>query len=470
MTRARGDRQSGAGTVEYVGIIIGVAAMVAVLLVAFPSIGEQLACRLSQAVGAISGGGSASCSGGTSGDQTAGSGGSGGGDFVVPRTTATGPGTSSVVFEVNVPEGENWTVVSDQPWVSVPDGRVFDGPTIRGFGGQYGGGNGPGALTAVVNANPNANGESRTATLTFTGPNGETFTQEITQPGGTAQTVVLGDSFSAGNGSVRDNPDGGADDGCHRSSRSWGRLIEARSDVSAPLTGFGACSGATVDGANLSDDGSSSSLLAQIEANRDALAQADQVAFSIGGNDIGFASIVQDCIMPVNTVKNCRNAVRDGRWLINGRGNEPSPLSPRLEEAYRAALEAAPNATVYIVGYPPMVELGDPSGGFLNIKKENVPELVGMINDLNFQIAATVDRVNRSTPGGARLVFVDPTAADSPFHGHSLTGDDPYYHSLDINWRWDFWNTNVDPGSFHPNDAGNDAYAQWVSEYMRGER
>ncbi len=470
VARARGDRQSGAGTVEYIGVIIGVAAMVAVLLIAFPSVGEQLACRLSQVVGSITGG-SASCSGASGGQGQAGPDSSG---FVEPRTTTTGPGTGRVEFVVTVPEGQNWTVESDQPWLTVPDNRVFDGPTIRGFYGPFGGGNGPGSLTAVVHTNPDADGKPRTATLTFTGPNGEKFTQEITQAGGTAQTVVLGDSFSAGIGSGKNHPDAPTDDGCHRSSMSWGRQLEAGTATGAgtpsiSLSAFGACSGATVDGTDLTGRTGAPSLLAQIEANKDALAQADQVAFSTGGNDIGFAPIVQDCVVPINSVANCHRAVREGRWLVNGRGNEASPLSPRLEQAYRAMLEAAPNATIYVVGYPPMVELDDTGGGFLDwgeIEPENYQEVVDLLNELNFQMASTVNMVNESTPGGGRLVFVDPTKEGSPFHGHSLTDEVPFYNGLQTEWAW----PPVSYQSYHPNDAGNEAYAQWVGWYMMGRR
>lgn len=450
-------------------MIIGVAAMLVALILVFPSIGEQLTCKLSQAVGSITGG-SASCSSGTSGGNQAGP----NTGFVEPRTTTTGSGTSRVDFVVNVPEGENWTVESDQPWLTVPDNRVFDGPTWRGFYGPFGGGNGPGSLSAVVHANPNTDGKPRTATLTFTGPNGERFTQEITQEGGTAQTVVLGDSFAAGIGSGRNNPDGDPDDPCHRSSMSWGRQLEAGTPTGAgtpsiSLSAFGACSGATVNGTDLTGQTGSPSLLAQIEANRDALAQADQVAFSTGGNDIGFASIVSDCVVPVNSVSNCHRAVTEGRRLVNGTASELSPLGPRLAEAYRAMLEAAPDATIYVVGYPPMVELDDTGGGFGDwgeIEPENRQEVVDLLNELNFQMESTVNMVNESTPGGGRLVFVDPTKEGSPFHGHSLTDEVPFYNGLQTAWAW----PPVSYQSYHPNDAGNEAYAQWVGWYMMGGR
>jgi hypothetical protein len=61
MARVRGGRQSGAGTVEYVGMVIAVAVLIVGLAAVFPSVGDQVTCRLSQAVASITGG-SATCS------------------------------------------------------------------------------------------------------------------------------------------------------------------------------------------------------------------------------------------------------------------------------------------------------------------------------------------------------------------------------------------------------------------------
>jgi hypothetical protein len=61
----RGGRQSGQGSVEYVGLVVAVGALLVGLVMVFPSIGDTVACKFSQAVASVTGG-SASCSGGTS--------------------------------------------------------------------------------------------------------------------------------------------------------------------------------------------------------------------------------------------------------------------------------------------------------------------------------------------------------------------------------------------------------------------
>jgi len=433
-------------------MVVAVVVLVGGLLVAVPSLGGDIVCKVEQAVAALSGG-SASC---TSHEPSAGARPGEAGGLSVAPGGAPGPGTSRVDYEVAAPAGQRWTVESDSTWAV---------PTAPG-------GAGPGTASVVVHANP---GQTRTATLTFTGADGAIVTQQIVQGGASAQTVVLGDSFSAGNGSLKKHPDDKDTDGCHRSSMSWARQLESGMPTAAGtpdvrLLAFAACSGSTVDGTNLNDRKTSPSLLDQVNANRDALAGVDQVAFSIGGNDIGFASIVQDCIVPVRTVKNCHNAVTKGRARINGADGQPSPLGERLEEAFAAVVAAAPAATVYVAGYPPMVELDDTSGGaFLGlgeIKAQNRQEVVDMIAELNNQIAASADKVNASTPGGGRLVFVDPTKPGSPFHGHSLTDDVPYYNGLSVR----LWPPGPNPWAYHPNDAGNSAYAQWVGWHMMGGR
>lgn len=470
--------EAGAGTLEYVGGVIAVGALITGAALVFPSIGEQVKCKVSQAVGSITGGDSASCSSGTTGSQdtTAGSKqGQGslpdGPTFSVTSKTTVAPtsGTNSFEFDVDAPDGEGWTVTSDQPWLMVTGG----------------GGSGPGSFTAVARANPNVGhfrrggeefGISRTATLTFTGPNGETFTQEITQPGGTASTVVLGDSFSAGNGSWEKHPDetdrpDGYDGECNRSTEAWGPLLSNRNDIDVNLSAFGACGGATVDGTNLEGGTGHPSLLAEIEANRGTMAQADQVIFTIGGNDIGFSDILYPCVMVGKSASDCHDAVTEGRQRINGKDGQPSALTPQLEEAYRAALKAAPNATIYVVGYPHLVELDDKNStlGIGEVKPENRREVVGLIDDLNTEMRNTVRDVNSSTPGGPRLVFVDPTTSKSPFNGHSLTDDDPYYNGAQLKLKWAVPPVASKPGSYHPNDEGNAAYAELISRYLRGD-
>jgi len=65
-----GDRQSGQGSVEYVGIVVAVGVLLVALVAVVPPIGDSLTCKLSQAIASI-GEGSSDCAGGTPGAQGA---------------------------------------------------------------------------------------------------------------------------------------------------------------------------------------------------------------------------------------------------------------------------------------------------------------------------------------------------------------------------------------------------------------
>jgi lysophospholipase L1-like esterase len=224
---------------------------------------------------------------------------------------------------------------------------------------------------------------------------------------------------------------------------------------------FAACTGATTDGKSLVDDTtgfSYQSVIHQIEQSQD-LADADIVTLSIGGNDIGFAKAVTDCI-GVNIVGDCGRTLTDSKALVD------TELQPKLENTYNRLLDASPNSTIYIVGYPPAVEYDDVNGpvGLDKVKKAHRTQAAGLVEDLNARIRDTVGQVNaeRADRGeGARLVFIDPAAVDSPFIGHSVTDPDPYIHSLTLPPL---------PYSYHPNIKGNEAYADYVGKYMLGYR
>jgi hypothetical protein len=66
----------------------------------------------------------------------------------------------------------------------------------------------------------------------------------------------------------------------------------------------------------------------------------------------------------------------------------------------------------------------------------------------------------------ARIEFVDPNADGSPFAGHSYQDAEPYYTKV-----WDaFWSEgDPAPYAYHPNVAGNEAYADVVGQKMLGQ-
>ncbi|MCL2455356.1 MAG: GDSL-type esterase/lipase family protein [Micrococcales bacterium] len=490
--------ERGGAAVEYVGVTLVVAVILGAVILVAPSLGGTVGCAVQRAFSSITGSSAPVCA---SGVDTA--------------TPDDGPATSEVVLAV-YPEGDisdgsadsrtstgvlrveagedvTWTVTSDQSWAipSVDQDR------------------GPGEVDVTFRSNP---GQDREATITITSSDGQTVTQTITQPGETQTYVALGDSYSAGVGAYPRSPgdrvtgaligggiaglpgaligggvgtdfdeserrerswwpDAWNEDECYRAALGWPRLLgngqttaSGTPSLRMATDSFVACTGATSDGTSMTG-GTAPSVMDQIDQARDTLGEAGIVSISIGGNDIGFAEVVTECVTPFKSPADCSAAIRLGNERIADTSEDG--LNMRLVRTYEAMLEAAPNATIYVVGYPPVIEHDDTGRdpwepwNVGKVYNENVAEAAELIQNLNRLISDTVDEVNAASPTGPRLVFVDPGAPGSPFIGHSVNDPDPYTNGLTL---------PPVPYSYHPNVAGNEAYARWVAEHMLGAR
>lgn len=129
--------------------------------------------------------------------------------------------------------------------------------------------------------------------------------------------VVMGDSYSSGEGNPRNvdawisNPDQPFDpyyddDACNRSTRGApaqaALALEESSDKSSVTLIDVSCSGATIDSGLLGpqrragQDSSQVQQVKQLIGNR----SIDVLVFSIGGNDVGFTSILSTCALSIN--------------------------------------------------------------------------------------------------------------------------------------------------------------------------
>src|SRR5690606_19122974 len=83
----------------------------------------------------------------------------------------------------------------------------------------------------------------------------------------------------------------------------------------------------------------------------------DVVTITIGGNDIGFADFGKACVLSFTS---CHIGSSAHSSAVDKIDNE---LPARLESTYRTILSSAPNADVYVMGYPhvaPVKTGGDP--------------------------------------------------------------------------------------------------------------
>ena len=282
--------------------------------------------------------------------------------------------------------------------------------------------------------------------------------------------VALGDSFSSGEGAgdytsdSDHDPNSGWDrvgkwfddhlipgghshleptNFCHRSGNAYGPIIAGQNHFGGGST-FAACSGATTadfehpNGANAGEQPQLD------EITRDTTL----VTFSIGGNDMHFADVLADCIWDGSTCEE-KNEADFEKNLRD--------LRPKLVAMYREAQNrAADGARVIVVGYPRLFP-DDPSTSYRDLLFADDQRWMNEKADqLNAMLASAAQE--------AGVEFVDPTNA---FRGHGIGSDDPWFNDLTLGGPG--W-APVNPGSFHPNAAGQAALAALVQQQLEHPR
>lgn len=268
--------------------------------------------------------------------------------------------------------------------------------------------------------------------------------------------VALGDSYSSGEGAWdyeegtdfddRDdawpfNDDEEDHNRCHRSAHAYSQVLAESNDFAGGTT-FVACSGAEIPELGNPNDSQTDE-----DPQLDALDEdVSLVTMSMGGNDLGFADVVRDCIVNgqggVGFVDTCQEK-HDDRIE-----DELPELKEDLIEQYLAIRERAPHARVVIVGYPQLF-VDDPSDSYGNLLFEE--DQVWMN-----EVAGELNAMLREAAEEAGVEFVDPTEA---FRDHGIGSDDPWINDLDLGGPG---LSVADPSSFHPNAAGHQALADLV--------
>ncbi|WP_432079594.1 SGNH/GDSL hydrolase family protein [Streptomyces sp. YPW6] len=224
-------------------------------------------------------------------------------------------------------------------------------------------------------------------------------------PAATGGYVALGDSYSSGVGAGSYLPDSG---GCRRSTAAYPYLWQA---ANSPASfDFVACSGATtssVASGQLGALGASTSL----------------VSVTAGGNDVGFADVMQDCVL--GSEATCLSSVD----AAVGQMNDTLPGS--LDALYDGIRARAPQARVVVLGYPRFYQLsGSCVAGLSETERAAINNASDVLNDV---IA------KRSADAG----FTFSSVVDE-FTGHELCSGDAWLHSVTVPIE----------NSYHPKAAG----------------
>ncbi len=249
------------------------------------------------------------------------------------------------------------------------------------------------------------------------------FTLLIGAGGAQAATpsyVALGDSYSSGVGTRTYIDDGTS---CQRSIYAYPELAAQR--LGAALT-FDACGGAkTADVLN--------NQLGHLSAS------TSLVTISIGGNDAGFSSVIEQCALPwpYNCTTDVNNAVSFIRNTLPG----------KLDSVYSAIRSRATNARVVVVGYPRLF-----NGQTCNAGARISTTEEGQLNDAADVLAGVVSA--RASAHG--FSFVDPRSA---FASHEICASTEWLNGL----------SNPIGESYHPNRNGHVGYANLVTPVLQAQ-
>ena len=277
--------------------------------------------------------------------------------------------------------------------------------------------------------------------------------------------AALGDSYSSGVGTLSHIPDKSTNP-CYRTSYSYGALLFRYADELNKLDTFinATCSGAVTydivrDGQHRSFSNlPTSPAVAQIEHLDETV---DLITLTIGGNDVGFAPILSYCLVVAGCHSKFREAV-GGHYDPNEKNIEG--LYSTLFDTYRAILAKAPNASVFVLGYPTILsnysehepdcftyEGLSALTGVSGLDEGEVSYFQRLGRLLNSTIASA------AADAGVRFVDIAASNAGQQQHGVCSPLNGGQYNGRYIN--------NVLPletekrgNFFHPNRAGHEDY------------
>ena len=253
--------------------------------------------------------------------------------------------------------------------------------------------------------------------------------------------VSLGDSYSSGEGN------GPFDSACHRARHedsAYPHMLPERVGYLAqPL--FWACTGATIADLLRRPQPNRGSQRIQLEYVSPA---TKLVTLTIGGNDLGFSKIVFTCLV--------RRDCTEQDDLVSRVEDGMKTIKAELVDAYtRIRGRMSPDGMLVVAGYPRLFR-GDEARCGLLFSAEETAWINSLVIRGNRRIAEAV-RAARGCSGNVAYVDVS-----EHFAGHELCSEDPYLHRIKP-----AFSRGLVKGSYHPNTAGQDAYAAAFATLLR---
>ena len=314
-------------------------------------------------------------------------------------------------------------------------------------------------------------------------------------PGRPITWLAAGDSYSSGEGLPHSTGTcAQADDnGSHAWAQETRSILAASGAIASSRFDFTACTGAHTD--------QFWSPTRKSGAEWDGHSHYDLITFTFGGDDVGFAPFLEQCLIARSGVGYFASALSStvkpasGIELASSQGGNacPSDSAERqtiraFGDSYRHFLErvamtaSVQGGNILVLGYPELIEDPNLWTGLSRVAQlcqgiapADAYEIRGLAGALNQTIGNAVNIVNNEHRNGVTLRFLDVNSGGSL--GISTTDQRLFEpatgsrHTLCGSKSWMNGITSIDllSGSFHPKQGGLDAEASMAADVLRSQ-
>lgn len=259
--------------------------------------------------------------------------------------------------------------------------------------------------------------------------------------------AALGDSYSSGDGADDYAAATTKDLACYRSANAYPELVAEGREFAGGLL-FLACSSER-GWRMLEELGEPGAQITGISP------QTSLVTLGIGGNDLGFSTVLQTCMLRVPFVDHyaCVNQEEE----IEERMQE---FGDTFDELLTEIRDRAPDARVLFVGYPRIFP-ENPSGMYYTLSSSDQEWLnatTERFNRLLSEAVAEADAEIAEDGGVGSVEFVDVYEA---LDGHEVGSAKPWVHGVVLDRAGDR-PLDIDRSTFHPNADGQAAISTRV--------
>ena len=183
----------------------------------------------------------------------------------------------------------------------------------------------------------------------------------------------------------------------------------------------------------------------------------DYVTLTIGGNDVQFSSIIQDCVTGSSYLLHGEKKNRRLHTRIGALWNNIYKTLSDIEDVYLDIAEAAPYAEIIVAGYP---ELLNKQGKGVVVSMEEAETVNKNVLKFNLELKNLIEDLQKE---GVHIHFVDVA---KEFDGHQAYSKDAWISPVMYGTRsQDLKDIDISSAySIHPNEEGAKAYARCVNK------